>query len=281
MKESRRSLRIVTRIQSMLDRRLRSRRWKISSTLQLHLPGLINAILKDGILHGPSLGGIDGSLDGPAQGLVGQMLDLVLRKLNLERTEVLLDALRSDTLSERNDTSSHRPSQQDLGRSDVVPLRNIQDDGMVEILGCVLVRAEWRVGLKGNAVSMGIVAKLLVVNTKVDLDLVDKGLEIGCFKKLADTTDVEVANTNAANLALLDHFFHETVCGHKVTRETSLFDGVTTGAANGRNHGTVGVEESNGPVHEVQVEIVRVEIFQGIVQGLFNVGRMVERVPEL
>ncbi len=118
--------------------------------------------------------------------------------------------------------------------------------------------------------SLSVVKKLLVVNAEVDFDLVDDGLDGGLVDDLASAADVEVADTNVADLALLDHFLHDAVGGHEVTREVDLFNGVTASAANRADLGAVGVEESDGPVHEVQVEVVCAEILQSVIEGLLR-----------
>ncbi len=151
------------------------------------------------------------------------------------------------------------------------PLRHVDDDIVLEVLGDVLTGTKGRVGLEGDTVSMGVVAELVVVHAEVDLDLVDDGLDAGLVDDLASAADVEVADTDVANLALLDHLLHDAVGGHEVAREIGLLDGMATSAANGGDHGALCVEESDGPVHEVQVEVVCAEVLEGSVQGLRRV----------
>ncbi len=133
------SLRVIAGLETVLAGRLVSRRGNVSTALEFHVTGLVDTILKDGILDSPAVGGVNGPFDRTAQGLTGEVLDVLGGKLDLQGLEVLLDALGSDTLGDGDDVTSERPCEQDLGGRDVVPLGNVNDNFVLEVLGYVLV----------------------------------------------------------------------------------------------------------------------------------------------
>ncbi|KAI3477728.1 hypothetical protein L1887_60501 [Cichorium endivia] len=272
---------VVAGLETVLDGRLVGGRRDVGAALELHLARLVDAVLEDLVLDGPALGGVDSPLDGTAERLVGEVLNVLLGQLDVEHAQVLLDARRRDALCDGDDVTAERPCEEHLGRGDVVALGDVDDDGVLEVLCGVLVGAEGRVGLEGDAVSVRIVAQLVVVHAEVDLDLVDDGLDLGGLGGLADAADVEVGDADVANLALLDHLLHDAVGGHEVARELGVLDGVSASGADGADHGAVCVHEGDGPVHEVEVEVVCAEVLERVVERLFDVFWVVEAVPEL
>ena len=115
----------------------------------------------------------------------------------------------------------------------------------------------------------------VLLQVRVEFDLVGRGRDGRGGDEALHLREGEVGNPDGAGLALLLHGLHGFVgvdiVGHAGLDVAVLVPG---------HHGASTLE-GGGPVHEVEVEVVCAEVFEGGVDGGFDVGGVVAVIPEL
>jgi hypothetical protein len=126
----------------------------------------------------------------------------------------------------------------------------------------------------------GVFDKVVALEDGVTLDLVDGGDDAGGVDDGLKVLLGVVGDTNSTRLLLgeLGHSLPGVDDGNVV-----LDEDVTVGEVAALLEGKVVVAslEGNGPVNEVQVEVVELELFKSAVQTLLNDSGVVLSVPEL
>lgn len=173
------------------------------------------------------------------------------------------------------------PGQCDLGSILAVLLANLDQHRIVHQLAHVLAAAVDLILVAERAVLSDVDALLLVELVEVELgevwvafDLVSGGYDVTLAHQAFELGFREVRDANGLAFAVLDELLHRFV-GIDVVRIPCLNFVVVL-----REH-AVATLERRRPVHQVQVEIVCVEIFQRCVAGLLDIFRVMAVIPEL
>lgn len=196
--------------------------------------------------------------------------------------EVVDDTRGSDRLGQDTSLTLDSPGDKGLSLadlalgSDLLDLLVIQDTGHA-----VLVVAERRVSLDKDVLLLQVSSELGLLEVRVGLDLVDSGDDLAVGEEALKALLGEVRNTDGADLALLDKSLHRlpgilelgllvesNAAGVRVLDPEALAD-IGAGL------------EGNGPVDEVQVEVVSLQLLQGLVAGGLDELWLVGGVPEL
>ena len=98
---------------------------------------------------------------------------------------------------------------------------------------------------------------------RVALELVHGGRDRAVFEEVGELRVGEVADANSLDFAGFHKGFHRGV-GFEVRDGGVIGDGIS---AFGFRHGVVTTGEGVGPVHQVEIEIVGGEVFQGGIAG--------------
>lgn len=249
-----------------------------------HLELAIFDLLED--LESPRTGGVDSPHFGLAGGPLVETLHLgigeddictlLLVNHSVKRKggrtlEVGDDTLGSDRLGEADTSSLDLPSDQDVGSVDRVSLGDSLDDGVLELRSTS--GSEGRVRLEEYAVRLGPREEFGLSAPQVELDLVDGRLDPRVLHQLLRASDREVGDSNLPDLARVDEGLHRTPSGEVVESESN----VEVGLAVGR----LALCESDGPVHEVEVEVGDSEVLQLLVESSFDTLGCMRAVPEL
>lgn len=145
-----------------------------------------------------------------------------------------------------------------------------------------LVLTKGTVGSKVDALLLQVGDQLVVLQESwVSLDLVGSGHDTSGLDNGLDVLDGEVGNTNVLDLGLGQghHGLPSVNQRHTVVQRNLILllgvqgKQVAADVANQR--------EGNGPVDQVEVEVVKLELGEGVVEGLLDVLGAVGVVPQL
>lgn len=175
------------------------------------------------------------------------------------------------------------PGENDLGAGGVVLLGDGLDGGVGDEQGqAEAVVAEGRVGGDVDALLLGVGDQgVVLVQARVALDLVDRGDHAGGVGDGLEVLDGEVGDTNVPDLALgeRDQGLPRVHQGDAVVKgDLTLLllvlgeEGLADGALQ---------REGNGPVDEVEVEVIKLELGERVIEGLLDVLWAVGVVPQL
>ena len=235
---------------------------------------------------------------------LGDLGELLLGELDL--LEVLGNARGSDGLGNDRVAALLGPVEDDLGGGDGLAetLGGLFGDGLdvgvgdekrdvehvvTEGLVCLLVQAAkagynasgtYRVSSDVDVLLSGVLDQVVALENGVTLDLIDGRDDTGGVDDRLEVLDSVVGDTNGAGLLLGE-------LGHGLpgvnNRDAVIDQDVTVGVVAALLQGEVVVTglEGDGPVDEVQVEVVELELRKAVVQGLLNNGGVVLGVPEL
>eukprot|EP00760_Papus_ankaliazontas_P029882 PhM_4_TR4508/c1_g2_i1/m.7741 len=204
-----------------------------------------------------------------------QRLHVLVGQTELRALEVRLDALGRHGLGDDAGAALHRPRNEHMsGRGALVLGGDGLDNVVLEECGQWLVGghvggSERAVGGEVNALRSAVREQPVLAVVRVQLALVDGGDDaqvLDDFKlRLA-----EVADADAARELLLVHVDHSLprllkrglrhVVGH---RREAVLDGV------------------DGPMHKVEVEVLQLQVREGLGEALGHLVAGVERIPEL
>jgi hypothetical protein len=142
------------------------------------------------------------------------------------------------------------------------------------------VVTEGRVGGDVDVLLLGVGDELLAREDGVTLDLVDGRDEAGLFNQSLQVLVCEVGDTNGANFALRQ-LVHGLPCLAVRNRVVNVdLIGV-------RCHGekirvrVLSRSEVDGPVDEIQIEVLKLKLGKSIIEGFLDLGRIVLGVPQL
>jgi len=183
------------------------------------------------------------------------------------------------------------PSQEDLRGGLVVLLGDLHDRGVVEeergVLGRLELQLQEGLGSKGRVCGDGDALGFRKLQESglhevwVVLDLESGRADLGVSEQVDDQRTLEVGNTNGLRVSLVDQALHSSP--GLLDRSTALLHIVLPiNSPSGRvSHGRVDVFESDGEVHDVQVEVVNAPVRQlPLADGLDSLA-IVEGVPQL
>lgn len=108
------------------------------------------------------------------------------------------------------------------------------------------------------------------------LDLVTSRGNLGCLEKFLGIFEGEVANPDTPDLALFDQFLERGpgVGDRDICHTESFGDGIDWSEC------FVGMLEGHGPVDEVEIQIISLEVAQRLIESLFNMVWVVMGVPQ-
>lgn len=204
--------------------------------------------------------------------------------------QVLRQAGGVVALGDNGNVTLSSPAQQDLSRGAVVLGGNGGDGGVLEQLGSILgvleleldeaERAEGRVGGDGDALLRSVVDQRLLGEVGVMLDLESGRADAGVTEQVHQQLGAEVADTDAAGQLLVDQRLHGVpglLDGGLAELDLAL--GVLP--AGRVAHTRVDVLESDGEVHNVQIEVVDAQVGQLLAGDGLDLVAVVEAVPQL
>lgn len=205
--------------------------------------------------------------------LVGQVGDL----------EVADDARRRGAFGENRVAPAETPGENNLGESEAAAV----GDGVEGLVGAdlftrggnLVLRAQRGVGLGDNVVFETELDKVLVGEERVNLNLVDGGLDLGKGQKLLEAGDSPVGDTDCANFAAGDEVLHGSPRRLGVLGEVLVDDILSVRANLGV---VVGVLfSSDGPVNEEEVNVISAKVVEGVLQRPLDILGLVKMVPDL
>lgn len=197
--------------------------------------------------------------------------------------EVGLDAAGRRALGQDGVAPLQAPAQQDLGERVPAAVGDLVEGhvgaDLLARVGDLVLGAQGRVRLGQDAVLQAELDEVVVGEEGVDLDLVDGGLDLGEGEELLQAFDGPVGDTDSLDLARLVELLDDAPRGLWVLGELLVDDVLAISA----DLGLVVVSPlgSDGPVDEVQVDVVETELAQGLVEGMSDVLGLVHVVPEL
>lgn len=175
------------------------------------------------------------------------------------------------------------PGEDDLGAGGVVLLGDGLDGGVGDEQGqAEAVVTEGRVGGDVDALLLGVGDQgVVLVEARVALDLVDRGDDARGLADGLEVLDSEVGDADVPDLALGE--------GDQGLPRVDQRDAVVEGdlarllLVLGEQHLADGAlqGEGHGPVDEVEVEVVELQLGEGVVEGLLDVLGAVGVVPQL
>lgn len=231
-------------------------------------------VVAEGVLHVDEAGvaalgdGVDG-----LEVLVGQ----------LDGLEVALDARRGAGLGQHDVAAADAPGDQDLGESVAALLGDgVQGRVGVDLLagsGHLVLGAEGRVGGGHDLVVEAVLDQLVVGQEGVDLDLVDGGLDVAPGEEVLEVGDGPVGDTDGLGLALLVQLLHGAP-GRLLVLGELLLDHVLALLVQ-LGHVLVVLLGGDGPVDEEEVDVVKAELLEGVVERPLDLLRLVQVVPDL
>ncbi|EPE03565.1 hypothetical protein F503_06738 [Ophiostoma piceae UAMH 11346] len=209
---------------------------------------------------------------GDARHLVGgQLKDL----------QVALDARRRHALGQHDGAALEGPADEHLRRLLAEPLRNVDDDVVVEGARQVVdVVAHGRVGLDDDAVALAPREQRGLLQERVRLDLVDCRLDLDARRQQGlELVLREVGHADGPHLAGAHKALHDLPGvgqGDVVVQVDLARRGVL-----GEQVVIAVVAKGDGPVDEIEVEVVGLEVGERGVELARGIGGAVVRVPEL
>lgn len=198
-------------------------------------------------------------------------LDVVVG--NLDLLEVRLDSLGRDRLGNGAVSADLGPGQDDLRRRRRQPLGNALNDWVLDGHGFANeVVAEGRIGRDVDALLTSVLNDAIqLVQPGMALDLVDGGRHSRGVDQSLQVRGSKVGDADGADLGLgeFDHGFPRINNGN-----IEININLTTV----RSHGkwvAIGLLESHGPVNQVEVEVLQLELVQSIFQRRGDISRAV------
>lgn len=239
------------------------------------LDGLLGPhVVSKGILHvdKPSVSALGHAVDG---------LKVLVRKRG--HLEVALDTARGRALGQHSVATSQAPSKQNMRQIMAAALGDLVE-GLVSAhllagVGYLVLRSKGRVRLGQDVVLQAKLDEGFVGEERVDFDLVDSGLDLGEGHELLEAVNRPVGHADGARLAGLVELLHGAPCGLGVLSEVLLDDVFAVGTELGLV--VVCPLGGNGPVHQEQVDVVSAQGFQGLLERVFHILRLVHVVPGL
>lgn len=194
-----------------------------------------------------------------------------------------MDAAGGDGLGDDAVAADLGPGEDDLGAGGLVLLGDLGDGGVVDEEGEVeAVVAKGRVGGDVDVLLLAEGDELVVLQqARVALDLVGGGDDAGGLDDGLDVLDGEVGDADVAGLGLGegDHGLPGVDEGHAGVEGDLVLLGGVLGEEGGADLALQG--EGDGPVDEVQVEVVELQLGEGVVEGLGDDVGVVGVVPQL
>lgn len=240
---------------------------------------LLSGLAKD--IHVPALAVRDGDVEPEVSDLLEEARDglvVVVRKLDL--LKVGLDARLCDRLGDDRVAALDAPGDEDLCGVGVELVGDGLDLRVVYDLGLAgEVVAEGRVGGDVDVVLCAVGDEVVLGEEGVCLDLVDGGGDAGGLDDGVEVLDGKVGDTDRLDLALF--LEGEEGLVRVDDRDAAVEGGVLAAVGGGGEVGEVGALECDGPVDEVEVEVVEAELGERVVEGSLDEGGLVGIVPEL
>lgn len=241
--------------------------------------------------------------------MVSDLVDsLVVLVGQLDRLEVGLDTGRVRALGQHDVAATQTPCDEDLSQRVAVLLGDlVQRRVLADLLarrGHLVLRAQGRVGLGQDIILEAEVNQLVVGQEGVDLDLVDVWLDLGELEQLLEALDGPVGDTNGARLLFLVELLHRAPCllgvlsqifEDDVLSKQSVYiffslrfllahgsNALATNLSIGTNLGLLLaiLLGRNGPVNQEEIDIVELELLQGVVERPQDVVVAVQVVPD-
>lgn len=194
-----------------------------------------------------------------------QGCDLLVGQAPAIQLPVGLDARLGDTLGQHGEALLQTPDEQDLLGGLALGLGDGQEGLVLAERG--VGAAEGRVGRGVDVLALEVLDELGRGVARVQLDLVDGGRDLCGLggEQLLHVCDVEVGHADVLDLARVEQLLHLAPRVDEVPVGVVLLEVVRVRGA--------------GPVHEVQVKVVGLQVLEGLVEALGDA--LVPRVVEL
>lgn len=223
-----------------------------------------------------------------------------IRQLNA--LEVGLDTSWVRALGQYNIAAAQTPGYQHLSQSVAALFGDlVQGRVLADALaggGDLILGAQWRVGLGQDIVLEAVLNEFLVGQEGMNLDLIDVGLDLGELEQLLEPFNGPVRDTNGLGLAFLVELLHCPPCGLGVLGEVFQDDvlfvywlvAVQTEDSGSQNYLSIRADLGlllrlllcgNRPVDQVEVDVVDLELLQGVLKRPDDILVAVQVVPDL
>lgn len=204
-----------------------------------------------------------------------------IRQLNA--LEVGLDTSWVRALGQYNIAAAQTPGYQHLSQSVAALFGDlVQGRVLADALaggGDLILGAQWRVGLGQDIVLEAVLNEFLVGQEGMNLDLIDVGLDLGELEQLLEPFNGPVRDTNGLGLAFLVELLHCPPCGLGVLGEVFQDDVLSIRADLGLLLRLLLC--GNRPVDQVEVDVVDLELLQGVLKRPDDILVAVQVVPDL
>ena len=193
-------------------------------------------------------------------------LDILIRKIKLRNLQILLQSLGIVTLGNNGQPSLRRPPQQNLRRRLPHLLSDLRHDGVLEQYRCILrllplqlnerLWSERTVRRDSDTLLLSQLEESRLDEVRVVFDLQGCGADLCVAEEIEDEGALEVGDSNGLCETLLGDGFHG--CPGLLDAgvgELVIFLAVE-GPAGWVADGRVDVFQSDGEVHDVEVEVV-------------------------
>lgn len=205
--------------------------------------------------------------------LIGQVGDL----------EVALNARGGRALGEDSVAAAQTPGDEDLSKGVAAALSDLVEglvgaDGLTSG-GDLVLGTKGRVGSREDVVLKAELDELLVGQEGVNLDLVNGGLDLSKGHQLLEAVDGPVGDTNGTGLAASINLLHGAPCGLGVLSEVLLDDVLAISTDLGLV--VLVLLSGDGPVDEEEVNVVKAEVLERVLERPLDLLGLVEVVPDL
>jgi len=204
-------------------------------------------------------------------------------QLKIKDQDVVLDALRVRRLWNWNGSVVDEIAQYHLPGRLVVLLSNRNDTLVHErwldfrlVLVEVMRTSQWTISSDGDVTSLAEFNQLLLIDAWRALDLVGDRLDSAIIQNASDLLAVEVADANRFHQSQINQLLHRLpsvqvidirkdqviilVLGHQVFRLAIL--------------------EAKRCVHQIQINVIQVQVLQALAAGLFDTSRIMKNIPQ-
>lgn len=196
--------------------------------------------------------------------------EILWRQFEIEDIEVFGNARRIGRLWQRHNTDLYQITQADLRSGATIFLGQLL---------CMIIVQEWRpvtcrlwtrqraVGANDQIVLLGMGTQLLLLESRMTLDLVDDGLDATIGENAFRLAGIEIGQSDAAYKSLIHKFLH-------FPPRNQIID---IGQLQSAVHIAVVVELlANGQMHQIQINVLQAQVVETQFKGaLHNLGIVV------
>ena len=213
---------------------------------------------------------------------LGDGLHVVLAEPQVGGGQVLLQPLRVHRFRDHRRTPLQGPGNQHLCRAGVVVVGDVMEDRVFQqhrfILGLEAVRAvggaQRGIGGQVNALLLAEAQHLFLLQIRMQFDLVHGRFQPCLADQVLQLFHAEVGDADLSGQVVIHQCFHGGPgrCHGQIIQRHHVIAGL------GKGHALL---QGHRPMHQVQVQIIQLQVVQGGFQGRLHILRGMVAVPQL